>query len=165
MALVLVGLLSVTLVGGYLGFQRWHQDHLRGNEALAIAQLRGLAAAQAQFRASCALDEDGDGKGEYGHFLDLSAQVKPPVLASKWAGGTATELTMDGYRFGIYLPADPDLRETSWVVYAWPEKYGWSGRRVFGIDQSGDIIVGQNAEGRYSGEQGWPTVHAMYLDF
>jgi len=68
------------------------------------------------------------------------------------------ELLRGGYYFRIYLPnaagegllelpgggadagVDPQNGEASWCVYAWPQKYGVSGRRCFFTNQAGDIL-------------------------
>jgi hypothetical protein len=76
-----------------------------------------------------------------------------------------------GYVFLMLLPAkdggwvaehevgtgrqlDPAWSSTLWLCYAWPESYGWSGKRAFMINQAGDILAAQNADGAWSGEQG-----------
>lgn len=91
---------------------------LAANETAAIASLRNLVTAQAQFQQSARLDVDGDGQGEYGSFTELSGGAAgrmagpliPPLL-----GGSFRLLTNDaaslgyvskgGYLFRIYLPA------------------------------------------------------------
>src|SRR5512134_3570136 len=64
---------------------------LSANETAAVATLRNIISAQAQFQQSAKADEDNDGTGEYGGFLELSGAVTgrlpagttliPPVLS------------------------------------------------------------------------------------
>jgi len=49
------------------------------NETAAIATLRNIASAQAQFQGRAHNDEDGDGEGEYGFFTELSGYIAPRV--------------------------------------------------------------------------------------
>ena len=42
------------------------------NENAAISTLRSIASAQAQLEASCAIDTDADGGGEYGYFAEMA---------------------------------------------------------------------------------------------
>jgi type II secretory pathway pseudopilin PulG len=67
------------------------------------------------------------------------------------------EMYRNGYYYRIYLPGaageglielpgggadpaiDPDRAEAIWCVYAWPQKYGVTGRRTFFVNQQGDI--------------------------
>jgi hypothetical protein len=72
---VLIGLATVVVVaplaipdlGGGCGYSR-----LRANESAAISALRKIATAQDEFRAAAWVDEDGDGVGEAGTFLEMS---------------------------------------------------------------------------------------------
>ena len=77
---------------------------LSANETAAIATLRNIVSAQAQFQQSGKADTDTDGTGEYGGFLELSgaaagrmaAVLVPPVLSGAFrvlnAGGEVTRL-------------------------------------------------------------------------
>jgi prepilin-type N-terminal cleavage/methylation domain-containing protein len=90
---------------------------LSANETAAIATLRNIVASQAQFQQGGRLDEDGDGTGEYGGFLEMSgatpalgsrlaAPLVPPVLSSSFQILTANgEVTRSGYFFQMFLPA------------------------------------------------------------
>ncbi len=88
------------------------------NESNAISTLRNLVSAQAQFQSSGAMDEDGDGTGEYGSFGELSgavnlqrnsvgvaARLNPPILPATFqvidGNGRAQK---SGYLFLMYLP-------------------------------------------------------------
>jgi prepilin-type N-terminal cleavage/methylation domain-containing protein len=48
---------------------------ISANEGSASAGLRSLASGQASFAKSCAVDQDGDGQGEYGTFNELTGQA------------------------------------------------------------------------------------------
>ncbi len=71
----------------------------------------------------------------------------------------AGEVERSGYVFRLYLPdaaghgirdqagggvaagaLDPDYAEQLWCAYAWPLRYGVSGRRTFFVNQHGDIL-------------------------
>jgi prepilin-type N-terminal cleavage/methylation domain-containing protein len=94
---------------------------LNANETAAIATLRSLGTAQAQFQTSDKCDVDGDGTGEYGMFRELSGAVGvrtssagtsikgllvPPVLSGQFRTENAnSEVAHSGYLFKLYLPA------------------------------------------------------------
>ncbi len=48
-------------------------------------------------------------------------------------------------------PVETDAAEKTWCAYAWPVATGNSGRRVFFVDQGGDVWQTSNADSRYSG--------------
>ena len=90
---------------------------LSANETAAIATLRNITSAQAQFQQSAKADTDngvGDGTGEYGGFLELSGgaifgrmagPLVPPVLSGAFRVLNLTsEVSRSGYFFKMYLP-------------------------------------------------------------
>ena len=90
---------------------------LAANETAAIATLRNIVSAQAQFQQSAKADTDGVGSGVYGGFLELSgalagritvsgapAVLVPPVLSGAFRVMTAGEVSRSGYFFTMYLP-------------------------------------------------------------
>ncbi|HEX6884779.1 MAG TPA: hypothetical protein VF530_15500 [Planctomycetota bacterium] len=91
---------------------------LSANESAAIATLRALASAQAQFHVTAAIDSDGDGTGEYGFLGELSGaralrgqrvRLQPPVLSSSFAalrddGNGDGVVERSGYWFQVWLP-------------------------------------------------------------
>ena len=141
---------------------------LTANETAVIQTLRTIGTAQAQFRQSTKADEDGDGTGEYGGLSELSglvgvrgglAKVPTDLTASMRQITVGGEIEKSGYIFRMYLPnsagegvreaptggyalgiVDPDLSEVVWSCYAWPARYGVTGRRTFHTDQGGQII-------------------------
>ena len=148
-----------------------------GNETSAISTLRNISSSQEQFRHAGAVDEDGDGLGEFGTFADLSggkaprgrdAVLSPPVLSGAFRTCSLLgEVTRSGYHIRLWLPAkdgsfvsegrrnvgagvlDADAAETRWRVYAWPSAYDVSANRTFYIDEARDIWGTEDA--RYSG--------------
>jgi len=152
------------------------------NEAMAVATLRNLTAAQAQFQATGRADVDADGVGEYGFFGELSGAagvrggpvLNPPVLSSAFRRVEHGTVTRGGYRFRLYLcgpkgggvvePAKPDeldtqRAETLWCCYAWPVEHGRTGTRTFFVPQFGDILA-TDAK-KYSGANG-PSASAAF---
>ena len=139
---------------------------LNANETAAIATLRNISSAQAQFQATAKADTDNDGTGAFGSFLELSGAsavrndgnvgiLNPPVLSGAFRRPTTDGwVSRSGYFFAIFLPGptglgviqdaawggvDEDLAETTWCCYAWPVNYGNSGNRTFHVNQTGDV--------------------------
>ena len=159
---------------------------LSANETAAIATLRNIVSAQAQFQQSAKADVDQDGTGEYGGFLELSGAVQgrmnaplvPPVLSGAFRTlNGANEVTRSGYFFAMYLPGgagapvgedaadawaavDSDLCETTWCCYAWPVNYNQSGNRTFFTNQAGDVLSTEVVG--YSGTGAGPTGDAAF---
>lgn len=153
-------------------------SRIRANETAAIASLRSVATAQAQFLQSAKADEDFDGHGEYGTFAEMggrigvrgfSTKVPTDLTASMSLVDVAGEVQKAGYVFRIYLPkADgtgereqpyggmsagvvgPDNAEQYWACYAWPMSGGISGDRTFFLNQTAHIL--HSTEARRSGQ-------------
>jgi type II secretory pathway pseudopilin PulG len=95
-------------------------------------------------------------------FMDPGA-INPSFRAISPLG----EMVRSGYYYRLYLPgvagegilevpgggADaavwPDLADNTWCVYAWPQRYGVTGRRTYFVNQQGDIT--STDDPRYSG--------------
>lgn len=88
---------------------------LNANETAAIATLRNISSAQAQFQASSKADTDNDGTGEFGCFVELAGAqpvrsvagntLNPPVLSGAFRKPNGTGyVSRSGYFFAIYLP-------------------------------------------------------------
>jgi hypothetical protein len=89
------------------------------NEAKAIATLRELARKQALFQQGCYMDEDQDGRGEYGSVGELAgvsnlirngigtpSPLSPPFLPSSFKTISASgQALVSGYLFILYLPS------------------------------------------------------------
>jgi hypothetical protein len=161
---------------------------LSANETAAIATLRNIVTAQAQFQASAKADEDQDGNGEYGGFLELSggaagrmiAPLVPPVLSGAFRVlGENGTVTRSGYCFRIFLPGpggagvgepptgyakgggvDAESAEVAWCCYAWPIEPGVSGKRSFFTSQEGDVLATEAAA--YAGTGHGPAADAAF---
>ncbi|MCA8948632.1 MAG: hypothetical protein KDE27_03975 [Planctomycetes bacterium] len=145
------------------------------NESAVIATLKNIASAQAQCQACGAIDADGDGKGEFGFFAELSgaaavrgsddAKINPPVLSRAFAEVQGSAVERRGYLFCIFLPdrenaglreapggggagvaVAPDAAERLWCAYAWPAAKH-SGLRTFFVNQSGRVMACPNDDG------------------
>ena len=137
---------------------------LNSNETAAIATMRTLISAQAQFQATARADVNNNGVGEYGYFAEMSggigvrggAVLSPPVLSPAFRNAdNYGVVSRSGYFYILALPSstgtpippsnvnlvDPDLAETTWACYAWPVSYGNTGNRTFFVNQGGDIVT------------------------
>jgi len=162
---------------------------LSANETAAIATLRNIISAQAQFQQGAKADTDNDGTGEYGGFYEMSAGgtgrllagtvLTPPVLSGAFRVLNANgEVSRSGYFFRMFLPdaagagigepqtgytaalVNADLSETTWCAYAWPVNYQQSGNRSFFTNQGGDVIATEAAA--YSGTTKGPNGDAAF---
>ena len=163
---------------------------LSANETAAIATLRNITSAQAQFQQSGKADLDNDGTGEYGGFMEMSgaavgrmaAVLVPPVLSGSFRVLNANgEVSRSGYFFTMFLPdpagapvqeptagfaagsgTDRDLAETTWCAYAWPVNYNQSGNRTFFTNQAGDVVATE--DNAYSGTGAGPNGDAAFVN-
>ena len=157
------------------------------NQVAAIATLRNVTSAQAQFQQSGKADTDQDGVGEYAGFREMSgaaagrmrSMLVPPVLSSVFRELNANgEATRSGYLYRFYLPGpggegigeptegfttasgiDADLAETTWCAYAWPRD-AKSGTTVYFMNQGGDVLVTEDAS--YVGTGNGPAADAAF---
>jgi len=135
-------------------------------EGSAIGSLRTLSTAQEEFRVAKEVDQDHDGKGEYGTFQELAGTRAPRGAQrllkqayisliygdSAQANDGITEKS--GYYFVLYLPISRSQvaeHERRFVIYAWPVEYGKTGKRVFAVNQTGEVFFARNKNGEYSG--------------
>jgi len=150
------------------------EGRMKSYERVTADTLRALCAAQATFVARCIVDQDGDGAGEYGFLRELtgasvartrvaalpSGELLSAALGYVNASGVAVKV---GYCHMVYLPTrsgvaatesggrlrqadagDANPQETRWIAYAWPRQYGVTGRRVFAVNQGGEVYVASN---------------------
>lgn len=149
----LVEVLLVLLFTGLLlsmALPNFRAARIRNNEAAAVRALRELVKAQEMMRAAGAVDEDGDGHGEYAFLQEISGERNPRTFVPA-AGLRAPaplpqfrhrlredgEAEVCGYRFRVFLPGpggkgvgesrtgpwedpDPARAARTWVAYAWP---------------------------------------------
>lgn len=169
------------------------RSRVGANESSAIASLKAISTGQEQFRNAVALDQDGDGEGEFGFLSELGGvhpvrgggpiytanPYIPSVLGRVDANGVAVK---SGYCFKLYLPGGdrvavaerdtlpgPDrnaagLQGRNYIVYAWPESPGRSGVRVFVVDAQGTVHANVNMGGRYAGPASPPPWDAALDD-
>lgn len=159
---------------------------LNSNETAAIATLRNIISAQAQFQTTARADENNNGVGEYGTFAEMSGAVgvrsgailNPPVLSTAFRAVNANgQVSRSGYLFQMWLPnasgdgvaelggggagaVDPDISETTWCCYAWPTNYGNTGNRTFFVNQGGDIVAAEDPT--YSGTGSAPSDESAF---
>ncbi|MFO0985393.1 MAG: prepilin-type N-terminal cleavage/methylation domain-containing protein [Planctomycetota bacterium] len=161
-------------------------SRITANESSAIATMRSVITANAQFRSQVAIDRNQNGNGEYAFMAEMAGVVnkrdtltpnQPPTLPRKLGIVNQGVVNSAGYFFELYLPgpngvpvpeapsggeANPgdvadDLAEAHWVLYAWPVDYNGTGRRVFATSAAGDIIATPNTNQRYNGLAKRPT--------
>lgn len=139
------------------------------NEKTAIGILRTLAISQSQTQGAAQIDQDEDGIGEYAllgeltgsiYFRGLKHKANPNYISSSLAPQKENFYgEKAGYRFQIWLPGtitdkgETNLpaqkkyangQELTWRCYAWPIKYGVTGKRVFFIDQQVEVYYAKN---------------------
>ena len=101
---------------------------LQANETAAIAHLRSISTAQAQFQTSAKADVDNDGTGEYGFFRELASATAVRTAADGTAtGGTVLWPTALSQSFGV-LNADGEVVRSGYHY------------RVFLPNSNGDAI-------------------------
>lgn len=165
----------------------WRGTRRESNEVCAISTLRSISSAQAQFQASGLADENRDGTGEYGGFVELAAggpvrghdtPLPIPVLSGAFRRIDADgQVTRSGYLFRAWLPgkdgafvgetqsgfaaglADPVAASRRWRCFAWPTRYDHAGLRTFAVDDSGDIFGTEDE--RWSGAGAGPSVESL----
>ena len=163
---------------------------LAANETTAVATLRSITAAQAQFKQGGRADTDADGAGEYGGFVEMSGggagRMVGAMSTSVLSGGYRVldangQASRSGYIYQIFLPGpggggvsepgggyandgtvDADNAEIVWCCYAWPTAYGQTGHRTYLTNQSGDILKTDNSA--YSGPGNGPASDAGFQD-
>ena len=109
-------------------------------------------------------------------------RVSPPVLSGAFGNVIGSRVARSGYLFAMFLPAasgagtaevatggaltvsiSASNSEVLWCGYAWPSSFGNSGKRIFFINQSGDVLSSRNNTTRYSGTTTVPSVDAAFL--
>ncbi len=150
------------------------------NEVAAIATLRNLTSAQAQFQATAKSDVDWDGVGEFGTFQELSGAIAvrdeadgsnaegrvlyPAILSAAFKRvSDAGTVERGGYHFKIWLPAEDGtgLSETKGRVLAEGEIHSdtathtWCGYAwPVKPGKTGNFTFFTNQEGDILGAQG-----------
>lgn len=163
---------------------QWQLDRLNRNESLAIARMKWICTAENHMKAVGAWDPGATGTGGFGFFSDLRGEPSRGNAVLDWGSQPlplGRDLEVDerglahcgGYVFALFLPAqdggwaterdvvqgraiDEAKARELWICYAWPEEPGSTGRRVFMIHQSGDLLAHGNADLKY-GDKTMPT--------
>jgi hypothetical protein len=164
---------------------------MNGNEVSAIATLKIISSAQAQCQASGVIDANSNGAGEYGSFGELSGHtvvrggtvcIVPPILSDAFGSVTAARVSRSGYVFQMFLPnaqcagvaeaptgggsgvsIDAQQAERLWCCYAWPQAMGDGGRRMFFVNQCGDVLATSGAAVAYNGSVTTPKFDAAFV--
>lgn len=92
-------------------------SRLTANESAAISTLKSIASSQAQCQVSAVIDDNDNGRGEFGYFGELSGvdpvraggglgteRVAPPNLSQAFGQISAGRARRSGYTFQMYLP-------------------------------------------------------------
>ncbi len=149
-------------------------SRLVANETSTIGTLRSIASAQAEFQARQVVDQDADGVGEYGFLQELAGTVvprggvtalDPPSISQSLGNADAAGLvTTSGYILVMFLPggggaplqespggtalaanpADANVQETRWCLYAVPSNIRNTGNRAFVINQQAEVYATTN---------------------
>ncbi len=163
---------------------------LTANEASTLGSLRTLAIAEEEFRQGAAVDQDGDGQGEYAYLQEMAGTVTPrgasatinPAFISQVFGYSATASGVadkSGYHYLVFLPtttgteaeqsggsfnvaaqANANAQELRFICYAWPVSYSSTGVRAFAITQKGEVFATRNDSKKYSSTTTSPTAAA-----
>jgi prepilin-type N-terminal cleavage/methylation domain-containing protein len=162
-------------------------SRLTANEAVAVAALRSIIAAQMQCQALCLVDMDGDGRGEALGLDELcgthtlrsgTAALSPsPLPQSLGLINNLGHVAGRGYLLCLYLPDDSgngiaatpansgminaDYAETYWSCIAWPQGKGVTGSETFWTNHTGEIL--RTVGGRYDGRTLVPAAGAAIV--
>lgn len=173
------------VVVGLRGMGRSSRGGQALDEEVAVRTLKTVIfPAEVQFQAGGYVDQDGDGRGEYGFLCEMGGTATAAkgktlkLIDEELAGGSR-----QGWSFAVYLPdgeggaaeepeagqeripdkAAADRQERRFVAYAWPAE-GDSGR-MFALTQDGAIYVAPftgepPAFDALFGDAGWDAVPA-----
>ncbi len=156
--------------------RRMREQLLResAEETELVVFLTRVAAAQYHFAASVSVDEDEDGRGEFGGLQELGGhtggrgvgEVLPPLLVGVLRPKSREGVMLRfGYAVRVWLPGrngagvaepdsgysratglDPNLCERAWCCYAWRARFGERESRVYFVNQQGAVLVSEGHE-------------------
>ncbi|WP_372366775.1 serine/threonine-protein kinase [Candidatus Uabimicrobium sp. HlEnr_7] len=131
------------------------ETKIERNERLTIETLYNISNNQVAFRDNNFIDQDIDGKGEYGFLREL---IEQSLLTSFEKHNNL--LTAHGYYYYCYLPGNvyaigendsyfemrtpqqTNMQEKYYLIYAWP-KDSQTGKRAFVIGPAGKIYTAE----------------------
>ena len=174
----LLSVFSIALVAAYfLAFYLpWRSgDRIRRNESTAI---RTLAEIHKQQMAH--YNQAGGSEGRFAFLQELlgaadssAGAQREPDLPGVFDG---EDWSRDGYRYRVFLP-NAEGHGVAWsrrsevsgakatehyACYAWPERFGTTGRRVFLLLKDGTLLATENAKRRYEGSHRAPRAGAGF---
>ena len=112
-------ILAVVAIIAAIAIPNLRSARLSANESTAISTLRNISLAQAQCRASAAIDANNNGTGEYGFFGELAGEsavrndeaggvgtvmIAPSILSAAFGNVAASRIVRSGYVFQVFLP-------------------------------------------------------------
>lgn len=170
-----IELVCLVLVGVTISFfiaPHRASENLRAAERQAVLRMRRIADIERSiFRATSA--EKG---GRYAFLPEVIENLPDDEKAgfsrknfvdSRRANSQFIVGVSGGYCFSLYLLEEDGsavvesqgqpLRNDFWILYAWPERFGKTGRRMFVLDSFGTERFWENSLGRYSGPETPPT--------
>ena len=170
--------------------EEFHYKKITENQKKALQLIYDLARAEIDFQEKCYVDQDNNGKGEFGLFQELSGffpsrteKIITNPLVSKEIGKSAQQNSgiakIDGYCFKLYLPSEEGslndkifpiqsnsknakLQEKHFIIYAWPEEYSTTGISIFCVNEFLNVIRAPNSIRKYSGASNAPNILAAF---
>ena len=158
---MLASVMAVSAIAGtWIAIGNWRQHQCQSNEGLASNYCWNLGGAQRQMQAWAVLAPDALSNGSFGFFSELCGAKRerngvplqwgdyPFLLSRSWMPDERGFVRRDGYVFVIFLPAadggwvteqdvangravDEARAREQFLCYAWPERWAWTGRKVF----------------------------------
>ena len=169
MVSILINIISFSCIGVGCMIRK---PRLSFYEYYAVSRLKYIAVCQKYFREKAFVDQDRDGKGEYGLLNEMVGVVRPRnsvglppsaplerILSSTFVV-TKENYGLTDYHTQVHLPGCVTDREKKfqmgsknsevinaqekyWIAYAWPKEY-WHGSYCFVIDHNGKVFFLEN---------------------
>ena len=163
------------------------RSRIAANETVTIGNLKTISNAQQQFQFATAVDQNGNGLGEFGFLTELAGRLTlrgglqtltPPGITENLGITNAnSEAIRTGYFYVLWLSEalvgstnkgttatlgstteGVRIQELHWCAYAWPQDYGGTGGRVFFVDE--EAHVHQAIDSDYDGSGSVPSTEA-----
>jgi hypothetical protein len=156
-------------------------ETMRTQQTLALKRMVDAQRALAHARAVAYVDLDQDGEGEFATLPEVLGLVRwrgsrdPPAGVLGWGDAILHDdgvVEAMGYLYRVVLPdasggpapgledVDPDRSEREAILYAWPVRYGLSGRWTFGSHVTRSALLGVDTAA-YSGRDRRPADDAL----